>query len=177
MGTHWLIQQVFQFVSKGRISSCYYQFWYAFTNLCYLPFFLFFNVFWVGWAGFFFFFFFTQFCDIEKFGDLFSKNKKKSKKILNQKNKKIPRISQFVLVKNTQNLVEKRNTWEVRVYTVWVQICNANIVFKLTHQFTFYCVYSFSSSSPFSFCFFFFFPPCNVCQIINGKFSVYLSNL
>ncbi len=59
---------------------------------------------------FFFFFFFPQFCDIEKFGDLFSKNKKKIKKILNQKNKKIPRISQFVFLKNTQNLVEKRNT-------------------------------------------------------------------
>jgi hypothetical protein len=59
-----------------------------------VPTFCFLNVFWVGWAGLYLFYF-VQFCDIENFGDLFQKMKRKVRKNLTRKTK----ISQFVLSK------------------------------------------------------------------------------
>ncbi len=111
---------------------------------------------------------------ILKILETFFKKEKELKKIKPEKTKISKNFPIFFLKKH-QKFSGKKKHLKVSIYYMSPNL-QCNIIFKLTHQFTF-VVFILFLLLPFPFFFSSFFLPCDVCQIINGKCSIYLSNL
>jgi hypothetical protein len=102
----------------------------------------------------------------------FKKRKEKFFKKLNQKKTKISKNFPIFFLKKHPKFSGKKKHLRSEYILYMSPNLQCNIIFKLTHQFTF-VVFILFLLLPFPF----FSLPCIVCQIINGKCSIYLSNL